>query len=262
MTCKDSSITYLKSIGYNVVRIPKGDIHPLQMLTKQNGVLKQLGDVASVFAPGGTPVPKIKRNSPVADISGNQTSDLSVGIGLSILGNIIGAMGGSKLGLEAKFEKAKTLSFEFLDVVEDSVAIAMLDKFLGDADVNAAGRYVSQLLEADEVYVITATIKTNKFNVEGKQKNKTAVTVQVPEIKEIIGGNIDVGKKAAKSSKITFQGKISLVFGFQAVQLIYEDGVYSSLKHLKAGQGAVALKNTNPTYLMNEGPFVNVSFLN
>jgi hypothetical protein len=260
MTCKDSSITYLKSIGYNVVRIPKSDMHPLQMLIKQNGILKPLGNVPSVFTPGAVSPPKIKRNSPVADLNGRHSSDLSAGIGISVLGNIIGAMGGSKLGLEAKFEKARTLSFEFLDIVEDSISVAELDKFLGDADVNAAGPYVTQLLEADGVFVVTATIKSKHFTVEGKQKNKASVAVDVPEIKEIIGGNIDVDKKVAKSSKITFEGKTPLVFGFQAVQLMYEDGVYTSMKHLKAGQGAVAMSKAKPQYYVTESPLVNISF--
>jgi hypothetical protein len=109
--------------------------------------------------------------------------------------------------------------------------------------------------------VTTATIKSNKINVEGKQKNNASVIVSVPEIKEIVGGNITVTSQGESSNKVTFQGSIPLVFGFQAVRLIYQEGQYATFKHLQAGEGAVGGvgENRTPQYLSTEGAFVSLS---
>jgi hypothetical protein len=259
MTCKDPSITYLKDVGYNVVRIPKADVQPLQILIKDKRIMKNLGDLSSLLVQGeNVALPPIKRDVPMANISGKRTSDLSFGIGISILGTIIGAMGGSKLGLDVKYANARSIAFEFTDVLEDAVEIVKLDQYLGDADVNPGSRYVAELLEADEIYVITAVIKSASVTVEGKKKNDTTVGVSVPEIQEIVGGNIDVKAKGDSEGKITFKGRIPLAFGFQAVQLVYENGRYSTFQPLKAGQGAVAIDgDTTPALIEKESTFIN-----
>ena len=65
------------------------------------------------------------------NINGQRTNDLKIGIGLSILGNILGAMGGTTLGLDAKYQQVERIAFEFHDVFEDRVEIAQLDQYLG-----------------------------------------------------------------------------------------------------------------------------------
>jgi len=260
MTCKDNSITYLKNSGYSVVRVPKEDIQPLQIFINEKGILKPLGDLSTILKQGEVALPQVQKDKPVAGISGTRSSDLSAGIALSILGSIVGAMGGSKLGLEGKYEKAKSISFEFSDVYEDSISIANLDQYLADADVNPLSRYVADLLEADEIYLTTATIKTNKINIDGKEKSNASLTVDIPEIQKVIGGNINVKAAGGKTNQVTFEGKIALVFGFQAIQLVYEDGRYKTFKHLKAGEGAVSgFGDEQPKYLSQEGAFVKLA---
>ena len=160
MLCNDAFLTYLKSYGYCVVRLPKTDIRPLQILTRQGSNLQRLGDLETVLGAGSQiPLPPIKENVRAANISGQRTSDMSCGVGLSILASVLGAMGGSKLGIDAKYANAKTAAFEFQEVYEDSAEIARIDQYLCDADVSPFSQHVAQLLEADDIYLTTATIK-------------------------------------------------------------------------------------------------------
>src|SRR5438132_14374872 len=103
--CSDPFLTYLKSFGYCVIRLPKVDIKPLQILTKRGSDLERLGELETLLVSGSNiPAPPTKENVRAANISGQRTSDLSIGVGLSILGSVIGAMGGSKLGLDVKYQ--------------------------------------------------------------------------------------------------------------------------------------------------------------
>src|SRR5207344_980221 len=128
--CNDPYLKSLRSFGYNVIRLPKADVAPLQLLAKSGDSLGRIGDLATVILPRGSiALPTMKRDTAVASLSGQRSGDLSLGIGLSILGTIIGAMGGSKLGLDLQYKNAKSVTFEFQDVLEDRIEVAALDQY-------------------------------------------------------------------------------------------------------------------------------------
>lgn len=262
--CVDPAISYLKEYGYSVIRLPRRDFPPLQILAGNGGDLNSLGELATVMVPGpNAKLPPIRTDNPAAAISGKRTSDLSLGIGLSIIGSVISAMGGGKLGLDAKYKHAKSLAFEFADVKADEVRIAELDQFLSASDINPASKYVGSLLEADEIYVVTSIIKSTKFNVEAKNSNGTEVEVNIPEIKEVVGGNVKVSASAERASKVTYEGNVPLVFGFQAVKLFYENGHYQTVEPLEAGEIATralsqAKLPAGVKAFSSEGPFARV----
>jgi len=253
----DQSIKYLQSFGYCVVRLPKADLRPLQLLAKQGDDLDRLGEVPSLLVAGShIPLPPIT-STPAITISGQRTGDLSIGVGISVLGNVIGALGGSKLGLDGQYKQAKSAVFEFLDVVQDQIEVIQLDRYLADADIDPYGRYVKQLLEADRLYVTTATIKSKKFAVEAKKSDGTTLALDVPVIQQMIGGSIKVSGDGSTTSKLTYEGTMPLVFGFQAVQLFYDKGRYTSFKPVEAGD--VGLRGVQQVErLGTEGPFVRL----
>jgi len=260
MICGDPYLKELRSKGYNVVRLPKADIRPLQLLAKRGDTLDRIGELATVLPAGPIPLPPLTVDTPVASLSGVHSGELSLGVGLSILGSIIGAMGGSKLGLDVAYQNARSVTFEFLDVLEDRVEVAKLDQYLAAADVSPFSSYVAKLLDADQLYVTTATIKSNKISVESSGSGNTGVDVSVPEIKGVVGGTVKVGAGSGEASKVTFEGPLPLVFGFQAVRLFYEKGRYQRFEVLSGG--AALEKAPAPeaagTSLLSEGSFVRM----
>jgi hypothetical protein len=233
--CDDPFVTYLNSIGYNAVRLPRANVRPLQLLMKEGKDLTWLGDVADVFVPeAGTKSPNLEIDVPAGHFSGKRSGQLSLGIGISLLGSIIGALGGGKLGLDAAYKKAKYITFEFTDVFIDQVAPAQLDRFLGGADVSPSSIAVGKMLDADEVFVITSIVKTKKFSVEATTSNGTSLGIDVPEIQNVVKGNVKVSAEGSGATKISYEGNIALAFGFQAVQLYYDKGVYTTFKPLEA----------------------------
>ncbi len=259
----DPLLTSLKSFGYCIVRLPKADIKPLQILVKQGNNLERLGELATLLMAGNNiAMPEISQNVTASNIIGAHTGNLKIGVGLSLLGNIIGAMGGSKLGLDVKYQQAKSAAFEFHEVHEDKVEVAKLDQYLADADVNPFSRYVATLLEADEIYITTAVIKSRVFTLEAKQSNGTEIELSVPELQQVVGANVEVGTHNSVASKVTYKGAIPLVFGFQAVRIYYDDGRYTAFNPLSAG-GAV-MRSAGRTLsdgadrIVTESPFVRL----
>ena len=63
--------------------------------------------------------------------------------------------------------------------------------------------------------------------------------MDVPVIKEIVGGNVQISTESDSGTKVTFEGEVPLVFGFQAVRLFYEGGIFTSLEPEKTGQAGL-----------------------
>jgi hypothetical protein len=255
----DPFLNYLKSYGYCPVRLPKSDLKPLQILFKKGTDLHRLGQLSTVLHSETISIPKIQENIQAANIIGQRTSDIKIGIGLNILGNILGAMGGSAIGIQNIYSNAKNIRFEFNDVFEDSVEIAILDTFLGDADFNPFSRYVTELLESNYVYIITSTIKSNKFTVISTSSHNEEIEVNVPEIQSIVGPKVKVIANSATASKLTYEGSVSLIFGFQAVRLFYDNGRYTALEPVTKGVALKGLENVpddGSERLMVDEPFI------
>ena len=275
MFCRDPYLETLRAFGYNVVRLPKADITPLQLLTKHERDFTRLGDLTDILvaresasaesasaesASEKASLPKIVENTQVADISGKRTGDLSLGLGLSILGTIIAALGGSKLGLDTQYEQARSISFEFDDVLQDSVQITDLDQYLGGADINPLSVHVGNLLLADQVFTTTAVIKSKKYTVEAKKSRKASLELNVPVIQEIVGADVKVSGAAETTSKISFEGGTPLVFGFQAVQIFYQNGAYTALEPADYGalRGLENVEDDGTQRLMTANPLVRL----
>ncbi len=264
--CNDPFVNALKRSGYNIVRLPKADIKPLQLLYKNGDDLERLGAVTKLLTVGESiPVPAVSLDTRTANISGTRTSEMKIGLGLSLLGTVLGAMGGSKLGLETQYKNAKTAAFEFTDVSEDKVEIVDLDMYLGDADINPASVHVSKLLEADKLFITTAVIKSSKFTFDAKDSNGVGVQADVPAIQGLVSGNVKVGTESSSTTKLTYEGSTPLIFGFQAVQVYYEDGAYTAIKPasgvtMKSLAGS-EVKDDGAERLISEETFVNVTDL-
>jgi hypothetical protein len=257
----DPFINALKSIGYLVIRLPKADMQPLQILTKDGKSLTRLGYLNTVLVPQGSQsAPKIKSGDPVAPINGQRTGDIKIGLGLSILGTIIGALGGSKLGLEAEYKNATSAVFEFQNVTEDRIEVDELDRYLGTSDINPANVNISKLLEADTVYVVTSVLKSNKFVFDAQSKKGTAVAVKLPVIQEIVGGNVEVKSEGGATTKLAYEGKIPLAFGFQALQIFFDKGEYTTFRPAEAVavSFSAATKDTSRDFLDSNSTLVDV----
>ena len=165
-------------------------------------------------------------------------------------------MGGSAAGLDLKYKQARTVTFQFDDVLQDAINIIHLDKFLSDALVNGLAQRTAEMLEADFLYVVTATLKGKSCTIEAKNSNEASVEVNVPELEGIVGGDVKVSGNRENATKVTFEGGIPLVFGVQAVHLIFTDGRYA---RYAPTPDDLTVKDIGSTTLATPGAFLRLS---
>ena len=86
MGCTDPLLAALKDVGYNVVRLPRADIAPLQILARKRSNLDPLGSLERLIV--GAAAPKPNLDEPITTVKGQvtRTSSLDATLGLGIPG--------------------------------------------------------------------------------------------------------------------------------------------------------------------------------
>lgn len=227
--CRDRATTYLSRLGYNTVRVPHAGIQPLQLIGKQKTGVSILGGLDRLITEPPSELPVITRDQRAANVEGQQSSKLDLSVGLGLLGTFIGAMGG-KIELEASYARAQKIQFEFDDVLLDRAMPLDVGDYLREGTVDVGNLVLKQyVLGRGQLYVITETIKTRKLTVTAERSDGTAVGVDVPAIKGVLDGKVDVKVEAENGSTITYTGPEYLVFGFKAFIVGVSDGVLSMI---------------------------------
>ena len=270
MSRPDQSLAFLRQFGFSVFRFPRASAQPLELMHREGKDLTRLGMLPDLVEAGAVKSLEVRREaSPGIDIEGKETSRVNVTIGLSILGSFIGALGGGKLGLDAGFKNARTVTFEYTGVMEDAVDILTIEKFIKAGKVSPlipAGT-LEKLLD-DEVYVLTSVLKTRKIVVTAQGEGGSAVAVDVPVIQQAVGANLKVDSAKTRESRVAFEGPVPVAFAFQAVQLVFDDsGEFLTTQQLSAGDAAArALKpgakgglRRGPVFLETRGAFVRAT---
>lgn len=269
MSRPDQSITFLRSFGYCVFRFPRASAQPLELMHREGKDLTRLGMVEDLVTAGGIELPEVGRDDrPGIDIEGKETSKVNVAIGLSILGSFIGALGGGNLGLQAGFKNARTVTFQYVGVMEDRVDVITLEKFVkaGVISPHLPAGTLEKLLD-DEVYVVTSVLKTKKVVVDAQGEAGASVKVDIPVIQQAVGGSVTAESDASTSSRVVFEGAVPIAFAFQAVQLVFDvSGEFLTTEQLPAGDAAARVvrpavgsaPGRAPVFLETRGAFVRV----
>jgi len=236
-SCQDPALTALKDFGYNVVQLPRADLLPTQLLYKSGRKLKRLGDLTSVFVPlpDGPAAPPILPDQPGPDIEGKRSADVSIDIGLDILGGLISALGGSTLGISMAYSQAKSVEFKFSATKRGETDLLLVDQFLASASINKYARAAREMLDSDKVYLVTSVIKSDSISVSAKGESNQSLKVEVPVIQNAIGANLEVVGDAEQATVVTYKGAVPLTFGIQAVRLNFVGDEYQRFQPVDAG---------------------------
>ena len=240
--CKDPALTHLNKFGYNVVRLPRTGIEPLDVLGRDGKSFEKLGAIAQVWT-STEPAPGVGAPQPAANINGQKSDNLDLTLGLKMLGNVLSAMGAA-VGLPSLalgYKQARSVTFRYTDVVSVSVAPFALGKFLTSGTLDMNNPFVTHYFgnEETEEYIIFDVLKSNTLGVTAKNDKGTEVKLDVPAIQQIVGANVSVNVGSASETEVVYEGKNALTFGFKVFEVTFENGKWTA-KGTKA-EGSLAL---------------------
>ena len=241
MSRPDQSITFLRSFGYSVFRVPRMSAQPLDVLHRNGKDLTRLGTITDVVETGAVTVPPVHRDDrPGVNIEGSESSKVNVNIRDSNLRTYIGALGGGSLSVQTGFSRARSVTFTYASVLEDSIDVLALERFVRAGRISPflPSGTVDKLID-DEIYVITSVLKTNRLIVTGHAEAGVTVQLDVPVIQQAVGANVKVGSEGTSGVGVAFEGPVPIPFAFQAVQLMFDaSGEFLTTEALAAGEAA------------------------
>src|SRR3954467_12060836 len=104
-------LTFLKPLGYNAVALPVATLRPTNTLLRTTDTeLTLFGDLETVVT-GNAKAPSLSTdNVAPSSVNGVQSSSLDLKLGLSVLGNVLKALTGSTLDVDAGFKRTKSVT--------------------------------------------------------------------------------------------------------------------------------------------------------
>ena len=235
--CKDPALTYLNNLGYNVVRLPRAGISPLDVLGRDDKRVERLGELGQIWN-SVSPIPLPEKGIIASAINGKRTDDLKLSIGLRILAGILTGMGAAVPQLDFSYWKARSVQFTFAGVTVISVDPFSLGRYLAAGDLDTGNPFVTRYFDDEgcEAFVITEVLKSNTFSLTAKDEGGSEVSVDVPAIQQAVGAKVSVSLSDSASTELTYTGEEPLTFGFKAFGIDFVDGAWR-VRGMKPGQG-------------------------
>jgi hypothetical protein len=256
--CNDPSVTYLNDLGFNVIRVPRQNIEPLQMLGKQKGDVSILGTIDQVIVSSTEPLPAITAGAKMAQIRGQRTQSISLKEGLSLMDNILTAMGAGGLGMSIDLGWARSLSFEFDDVELDSVMPLDVGNYLRAADVDLDNLVVKEYVRGrGKLFLLSEVLRSSSIIVDFQAQDHGTTELNLPSIQGVASADLKVEEVRGRETAIRFEGPEKLAFGFKAMRIGVAQGRLRCLSskpgaaYLSAGDEGVA-ENDDPGVMIDE----------
>jgi hypothetical protein len=224
--CKDPKLTYLNSLGYNVVRLPREGIDPLDVLGRENGSIDNLGPLDLVWTTTGAP-PKIAGPQVVPNVNGEKSEQLDFSVGIKILEGILKGMGATLPMLSGAFKQAKKIQLQFVNVQGFSVRPLEIGNYLQKGDLNLDNNVAAHFFteEDAQAFIITEVLKSNAIEVIATDSHGQSISADLPKISKMVGGNVKVEATGQGTLKFVHQGgKDPLTFGFKVFAIWFENG--------------------------------------
>lgn len=215
--------TQLEGTGFNVVALPKTGIDPLLLLYQNNGELTSAGgSLQTLFPIGDAAPPQVKRNAMVPAMQDKSTVQYDFDLGVSVLDGLLTKLKLGKLGIGGGLHQDKTVSISYENILTDEVDLLHLDNYLNSSSPTREKFYTfREKLENSEMYVLTATLKSDSFTATIAKKNSQELELDAT-VKAILDANVDWKRNKDHSVSLTHKKETPVIFAFKAYQILYD----------------------------------------
>jgi len=227
--CQDRATKALNAQGYSLVRYPRANIAPLDLVAGESAKLDWLGPLSDVWTARAPAPAPVEINSP--NFTYQRSGEFAGSIGVRILQGLIRNVGGNVKG---NVTISSTLSFTYEAPKQYSIAPTAVGKILssGDLDVNhpLVRRYVDEENALDSrLYVITEVLRARKLLVRVTAADEATAAADAQALQGLASGSASVSSKDERHSEIAFDGSVDLTFAFRAFELGYVNGRWDML---------------------------------
>ncbi len=219
---KDPSITFLNKFGYNVVKLPRTGIEPMDVIGRDQ-VTQWLGPLSKVWSSNNAE-PQAGPPHPAAAVNGQRTDSLDLSLGLSVLANTLAAFGASVPSIDVAYKHAASVQFTYTDVTSTSVAPFDAGNYLAEGTLGTNNPVVKNYFfgEKAKAYLIVEVLKSNSITVTATDSRGVPVEIDIPALQGVVSGKVGVKPSSDSKSTVTFTGPVAVTFGFSVQEIARE----------------------------------------
>jgi hypothetical protein len=233
--CNDPAVTYLRNLNYNVLRHPRADLAPLDVLGRTNSAAERLGALDAVWK---TPVAKPKPK-PItsANVKGQSTASIKGSLGIKVLDGLLSGFGVGGVGGKFSLSGSKGMRFHFEKPIVLGIDVFVIGKYLGEGDLDQTNPAVDRYFynESAEVFIVTEVLRTNKLTIEFEAGGAGSAAADVSALQGLLQPQLEVARDKKRDSAITIATREPLSFGFKAQAVQYVDGKWTLEGFVEAG---------------------------
>lgn len=264
--CQDASIRYLYDLGYNPIKLPSEAVDTYYILfRKSKRTVEAIGTLEHfIVEPNLDEFPLVHRDIPAALIEGIYSIKHELGLGLSILNNLLSALAGAGIDLSTKYQNVQKIQFQYKNVLLNQVYRAPLAEYVQTVQPKSDHPFSDYFDEEGEAFIIVDIARSNSFVVEAFDERGASLNLEVEGIRDAIGGKIDVGTAKNSQSKIVYEGDRHISFAFKAIPFWVDKEISPPRIRLSPFDAPVVLRTINsvaqqPALSMPRDVLINTS---
>jgi hypothetical protein len=238
---KDPSITFLNKFGYNVIKLPRTGIEPMDVIGRDR-VTQWLGPLSKVWtSTGAEPLPGPAH--PASAVNGQRTDALDLSFGLSILANTLAAFGASVPSLDVAYKSAHSVQFAYTNVTSTSVSPFDAGNYLAQGTLRTDNPVVKNyfLGEKAKTFLILEVLKSDSITVTAVDSHGASIGVDIPALQGVLSSKIGVSPSDSSNSSVTFTGPVAVTFGFSVQQIARQGDSWTLRGAMPSGDIAFAV---------------------
>lgn len=223
--CKDPRLTFLNELGFNVIKLPRGGIAPLDVLGADKDSIERLGTLSQIWS-SDAELPPTKPSQTAVQINGAKTKSLKLSVGLSILSSILEGMGAALPQLKFAYRRARKVEFSFSNVRTSAVDPFAAGRFLTSGDLDTDNPFVARYFqdETTRAFLMTEVLESDTIKVTALDDRERGLELDVPSIQNAVGAKVSVETAGSSNTEISYKGAEFLAFGFKVFGIAFVDG--------------------------------------
>jgi hypothetical protein len=225
--CVDRTGKALSDKGYNLVRYPRPNIMPLDVIVGAQPPLEWLGSLSLVWH-SSSEVPAYSTGD-VPKFSYTRSSEFKGALGVRILQSLLRDFGVANASAQMSISSSSTLSFSFEAPRQLSVPLFSVAEYLRAGDLSIDNPAVKKYLTIDNAieshfYVITEVLRSRKLTVRVTGSNSESIKADASALGGTASGLLDASNSNDRSIEVAFDGTADVTFAFKAFELGYQNG--------------------------------------
>lgn len=264
--CKDPAIDYLRGFNFNVVRYPRADLVPLDVLAGHRPPLERLGPLTRVWQTN-EPAPQ-PQALPAGSISGRSSGILKLSLGARLLDNLLSALALQDISASTSLRRARALSFGFPDPTVLGLDPFIVGRYLRSGDLDRANPFVERYItnfgsENATVHIVSEVLRSETLFVSLDVDTKADFEADAAALEGVVEGKLGVSRERSSEQTVVFQGSSLLTFGFKAYEVGYLDGGWDVVGIAPAGDVYLSASSESDAadiepVIFRDGPLVTI----